>query len=68
MEVLSPTDSMTVGEENEEIVETETVLLRRIQSTTLAFGAAGMGGAMKGVINDPFSGSKRMSAQVPQDA
>jgi len=41
IDVLAPTDSSTVGEENEDMVETETTLLRCIQSMTLVFAAAG---------------------------
>lgn len=59
MDVLAPTDSSTVGEENEEMVETETTLLRRIQSMTLVFErVGGVPEAAKGTSNDAtfFSG------------
>jgi len=53
MEDLSPRDSMIVGEENDEIVETDTFLvLCRIQSVTLTFG-----GVTSGAPNAPVSGS-----------
>jgi hypothetical protein len=53
-DVLTPKnvgpESMTVGEPNEEIVATETTLLRRIQSMTLV--PVGRAGSVKGI---PFS-------------
>jgi hypothetical protein len=64
MEVLAPTDSVSVGEENEEMVETETLVLCRIQFMTLALGEVERVGATKGTSNDPFSGVKVILAQI----